>query len=75
MCVHHVLLSHPGMRYHDLGADCYERERAIARQVRRHVASLGRLGYEVTVTHPPEPDGTSQDAQASWPAANPSRRR
>jgi transposase len=55
MRVYHVLLSNPGMRYQDLGYDYYERERSIARQVRRHVTGLDSLGYEVTLTRRPEP--------------------
>jgi hypothetical protein len=43
------------MRYTDLGHDYYERERSIARQVRRHVAGLDSLGYEVTLTPRPDP--------------------
>jgi transposase len=51
----HVLLSNPGMRYQDLGADYYERQREVTRQVRHHVGKLGALGYEVTLARIPEP--------------------
>jgi transposase len=53
--VFHVLLSHPGMRYEDLGADYYERQREAARQVSHHVGKLSALGYEVTLARKPEP--------------------
>jgi transposase len=47
--VYHKLLSHPGMRYQDLGADYYERQRGTRRQVAHHVGKLGALGFEVTL--------------------------
>jgi len=49
----HVLLSNPGMRYEDLGADYYERRREVARQVSHHVGKLGALGYQVTLCRLP----------------------
>ena len=61
MRVYHVLLSHPGMRYEDLGRDYYERERDTSRQASHHVARLAALGYDVTLTRHPGPgdgDGT-----------------
>ena len=58
MRVYHVLLSRPGTRYQDLGPDYYERQRDTARQVSHHVGKLGSLGYEVTLSRRPEPDGT-----------------
>ena len=64
MRVLHVLLSNPGTRYQDLGADYYEQERNTARQVSHHVGKLGALGYEVTLCRRPEPDGTG-DTQAA----------
>jgi transposase len=56
----HKLLSNPGMRYQDLGADYYERRAQISRQIAHHVGKLGALGFEVTLcrTSEPEPDGT-----------------
>jgi transposase len=62
--VYHKLLSNPGMRYEDLGADYYERQRDIRRQVAHHVGKLGALGFEVTLCRipGPEPDGPSQAA-------------
>jgi transposase len=63
----HVLLSNPGTRYQDLGADYYERQREVARQVRHHVGKLGALGYEVTLCHLPatDPDPGETGTQAS----------
>lgn len=58
----HVLLSHPGMRYEDLGADYYERRRETARQVSRHVGKLGALGYRVTLSRLPDEEGGPQAA-------------
>ena len=52
----HKLLSNPGMRYHDLGADHYERQRDIRRQIAHHAGKLGSLGFEVTLCRHPEPD-------------------
>ena len=54
--VYHKLLSSPGMRYQDLGADYYERRRDIHRQVSHHVGKLGALGFEVTLCRIPEPE-------------------
>jgi transposase len=53
--VYHALLSHPGMRYEDLGPDYYERQRDIRRQIAHHVGKLGALGFEVTLARIPEP--------------------
>ena len=62
----HKLLSNPGMRYTDLGPDCYERQRDVRRQVARHIGKLGALGFEVTLCRipGPDPDGTGP-AQAA----------
>jgi transposase len=62
----HKLLSNPGMRYADLGADYYERQRDMRRQVAHHVGKLGSLAFEVTLCRIPEPapDG-SGPAQAA----------
>jgi transposase len=64
--VYHKLLSNPGMRYQDLGADYYERQRDIRRQISHHVGKLGALGFDVTLCRRPEPDpdetGTTQAA-------------
>jgi transposase len=54
--VYHKLLSNPGMRYQDLGADYYERQRDIRRQIAHHVGKLGALGYEVTLCRIPGPE-------------------
>jgi len=60
--VYHKLLSNPGMRYQDLGADYYERQRDVRRQIAHHIGKLGALGFEVTLCRIPEPqlDGTGQ---------------
>ena len=64
--VYHKLLSNPGMRYQDLGADYYERQRDIRRQISHHVGKLGALGFDVTLCRRPEPGpdetGTTQAA-------------
>jgi len=44
------------MRYQDLGADYYDRQRDIRRQIARHVGKLGALGFEVPLCRIPEPD-------------------
>jgi transposase len=54
--VYHKLLSTPGTRYQDLGADYYERQRDIRRQVSHHVGKLGALGFEVTLCRRPDPE-------------------
>ena len=58
MRVFHVLLSNPGMRHQDLGADYYERQRDTRRQISHHVGKLGALGFEVTLCRRPDPDGS-----------------
>jgi transposase len=66
--VYHKLLSNPGMRYQDLGADYYERRREISRQISHHVGKLGALGFEVTLCRIPEPGpepGGSSNSQAA----------
>jgi transposase len=64
--VYHKLLSNPGTRYEDLGADYYERRREISRQISHHVGKLGALGFEVTLCRIPAPEpggpGTTQAA-------------
>ena len=54
--VYHELLSSPGMRYHDLGPDYYERQARTRRQIAHHVGKLGALGFEVTLCRIPEPN-------------------
>jgi transposase len=56
MKVFHALLSNPGTRYTDLGADYYDDERQTARQIKHHVGKLGKLGFEVTLCRIPDPD-------------------
>jgi transposase len=59
--VYHKLLSNPGMRYHDLGPDYYERQPAVRRKIAYHVREIEALGLDVTLTRRPEPesDGTA----------------
>ena len=49
LTIAHALLSDPGARYTDLGADYYEQRMHVRRQARNHVRSLERLGYKVTI--------------------------
>ena len=58
--VYHKLLSNPGMRYQDLGADYYERQRDVRRQIAHHVGKLSALGFEVTLAASPTPNQTEQ---------------
>jgi transposase len=54
--VYHKLLSNPGMRYQDPGADYYEHQASVRRQISRHAGKLGVLGFEVTLCRTPEPE-------------------
>ena len=64
--VYHALLSHPGTRYQDLGADYHQRRQDIGRQIAHHVGKLGALGFEVTLARipQPEPDPTGKTQAA-----------
>jgi len=55
--VYHKLLSNPGMRYHDLGPDYYQRRAQTRRKITYHVRELEELGLEVTLCRP----GPAQD--------------
>jgi transposase len=62
----HKLVSNPGMRYQDLGADYYERRAQISRQIAHHVGKLGALGFEVTLCRIPAPEpGGPGDSQVA----------
>jgi transposase len=50
--VYHKLLSNPGMRYHDLGPDYYQRRAQSRRKIAYHVRELEELGLEVTLCRP-----------------------
>jgi transposase len=64
--VYHKLLSNPGMRYHDLGPDYYDRQASTRRQIAHHVGKLGSLGFEVTLCRIPEAEpGAIGPAQAT----------
>ena len=60
--VYHKLLSSPGMRYQDLGADYYDKHAQARRKVRHHLAELDALGFDVIITPRPsaDADGTGQ---------------
>ena len=66
LTVYHKLLSTPGARYQDLGADYYDKHAQTRRKVRHHLAELDALGYDVTITPRPSP-ATEDTGQA--PAA------
>jgi transposase len=55
MRVFHVLLSNPGMRYEDLGADWYDNQQQRARKLSRLVGALDAMGYDVTLCRKPGP--------------------
>jgi transposase len=63
--VYHKLLSSPGMRYHDLGPDYYERQASTRRQIAHHVGRLGALGFEVTLCRIQDPDPQRPGSQAA----------
>jgi len=44
------LLSDPDARYHDLGADYFDRRNGPGKKLRNHVRQLEALGYTVTLT-------------------------
>ncbi len=54
--VYHKLLSTPGTRYQDLGADYYDRQASTRRQIAHHVGKLSALGFEVTLCRIPSAD-------------------
>jgi transposase len=62
--VYHKLLSTPGSRYQDLGADYYQRRASTRRQLQHHITRIEELGYEVTLCRVP-----GQDEEDGTPAA------
>jgi len=64
--VYHTLLSSPGARYHDLGADYYDKRASARRKARCHLAELHDLGYDVILT---PRVGTDGEAAGTPPAA------
>jgi transposase len=62
LTVYHKLLSSPGARYTDLGADYYDKHAQARRKIRHHLAELDALGYDVTITPRPgqHDEGTGQ---------------
>ena len=55
--VYHKLLSNPGMRFQDLGADWYDNQRQTAHRLSRLAGALDAMGYEVTLCRKPQPAG------------------
>jgi hypothetical protein len=55
------VLSNPGMQYHDLGPDSYERQAATRRKIACHLREIKAPGLEVTLARipGPDPDGTT----------------
>jgi transposase len=53
--VYHKLLSTPGLRYQDLGADYYDHRASTRHQTHHYVTKLETLGYDVTLCRRPEP--------------------
>jgi transposase len=53
--VYYALLSSPGTRYQDLGADFYDKRAQARRKARYHLAELDALGYDVILTPRPSP--------------------
>jgi hypothetical protein len=47
-----------------LGADYYERQAGVRRQIARHAGKLGALGFEVTLCRIPDPDPAGQPQAA-----------
>ena len=51
--VYHKLLSTPGLRYEDLGADYYDRRTSTRHQLHTYVTKIENLGFEVTLSRKP----------------------
>jgi transposase len=66
LTVYHKLLSNPGARYQDLGADYYDKHAQARRKIKHHLAELDALGYDVIITPRPGQDdeGTGQTPAA-----------
>jgi len=64
--VYHTLLSSPGTRYRDLGADYYDKRASAKRKTRYYLAELHDLGYDVIITPRADADG---EAAGTPPAA------
>ena len=70
MRVYHALLSRPGTRYQDLGADYYEQHADTRRRARSHIRDLERLGYKVTI-EPLDPEINPQTGELITRAGEP----
>ncbi len=65
--VYHKLLSRPGMRYQDLGADYYDKHAQARRKVRHYLAELDALGFDVIITPRPSADaGETGQVPVAW---------
>ncbi len=60
--VYHKLLSNPGMRYEDLGADYYDNRASTRRQLRTLVQRAHNLGYNAEFTPIPDLTGCPEIA-------------
>ena len=60
----HALLTSPGTRYQDLGADFYDKRAQTRRKARYHPAEPGAPGCDIILTPRPGPDTN----QATRPA-------
>jgi transposase len=74
MRVFHVLLSNPGMRYEDLGADWYDNQQQRARKLSRLVGALDAMGYDVTLCRKPGPGPEAAPQPSPQPEPPGSRR-
>jgi transposase len=63
--VYHKLLSNPGLRYQDLGADFYDRRASTRHQMHHYVTRLENLGFDVTLCRRPDPSPGPGDTQAA----------
>jgi transposase len=63
--VYHTLLSSPGTRYQDLGADYYDKRAQARRKARYHLAELDALGYDVILTPRADPDNGAGGGQST----------
>jgi transposase len=71
MRVLHALLSSPGTRYTDLGADWHDGQRQAARRLSRLVGALDAMGYEVTLCRKPAPGPGQEPAPQPDPLTAP----
>jgi transposase len=65
LTVYHKLLSTPGTRYQDLGADYNDKHAQTRREVRHHLTELDTLGYDVIITPQARPRRRGNRARPS----------